>query len=200
LSLDDAEVFDFAQWVLKTWLLTAHPARRISDPGWNEALEPWDLSAVPDDLYGWTVTGKNPPDGLSVWIARVDPDVVSADSRIPLPTVVADGRTMKFQSFANGMHFLDAGFIDLHLVYHPGWQVEHPLESEGRAARLWPHSGDSLDIAALPLLTEGQVSWYVGPNVHFEPGAYETVERPRLSIETPLEFFPFPPGVFMVRR
>jgi hypothetical protein len=41
------------------------------------------------------------------------------------------------------MEFLDAGFLDVELVYHPGWEIEHPLEVDGRAARLWPRDSSA---------------------------------------------------------
>lgn len=204
LSLSESEAFDFAVWVLKTWLLTAHPARVISDPGWDEALAKWDPDASPDDLYRWTVTDPHrPPDGLSVWLTKTDPETRAGETtnRIPLPTVKADGGRTRFSVFACGMDFLDAGFLDLHLVYHPGWPIEHPLELAGRAARLWPRTSSApLDLGTLPVVADGQVSWYEGPTVHFASGSFKGVARPPLSIETPLELFPMPPGATMVTR
>lgn len=96
-------------------------------------VERWDLNDIPDDIYEWTVTSQPPPAGLSVWIAKRAGDDPSP-YRTPLPTIVADGQTTRFQAFSHGLDFLDAGFLDVDLVYHPGWQIEHPLVEEGGAA------------------------------------------------------------------
>ena len=201
LSLTPSEADDFALWVLKTWLLTAHPRVEVSDPGWKAALKRWDLGALPKDIYGWTVTSQPPPDGLSVWATKTLGQDGSPTYRIPLPTIVADGRTTKFQVFAHGMDFLDAGFLDIELVYHPGWEIEHPLEADSRATRLWPRDlSAGLDIGALPPVSHREVSWYEGPCLHFEPGAFQSVARPPLSAATDPEFLLMPPGVWKVTR
>ena len=197
LSLNAAEATDFALWVLKTWLLMTHPETQISDPGWKDAVVPWDITLIPDDIYGWTVDGGLPPDGLTVWVARGE---IAADTRIYLPTIVADGNTTRFQSFAHGLDFLDAGLLDVHVVYHPGWAIDHPLERDGRAVKLWPRDlSDPLDLGAIPASTEGQVSWAEGPSLSFEDGTYVGLERDPLSPELDLHFPPSPPGVLVVR-
>ena len=57
---------------------------------------------------------------------------------IPLPTVVADGRKIEFRVKRAGLRSLDVS-----LLYHPGWEIAHPLEADGRALRLWPREVDS---------------------------------------------------------
>jgi hypothetical protein len=197
LALCAADSYTFALWVLKTWLLTAHPAAVASDPGWPTS--DWDLSTIPEDIFGWTVDGRPPPAGLSVWMTRRTKSLrieKRPGIRVPLPTVVADGTTVRFHSFARGIRFLEAGFLDVDLVYHPGWDVEHPLASEGRAVQLWPRdSADELDLGAVPLEDRDHVSWYGAPTVHFEDAAYAALPRAPLSAKTPLTFVPPPPGV-----
>ena len=125
---------------------------------------------------------------------------IAADTRIYLPTIVADGNTTRFQSFAHGLDFLDAGLLDVHLVYHPGWAIDHPLERDGRAVKLWPRDlSDPLDLGAIPASTEGQVSWAEGPSLSFEDGTYVGLQRDPLSPELDLHFPPSPPGVLVVR-
>jgi hypothetical protein len=186
--------------VLKTWLLTAHPSARSFDP--VGSVPRFELTEVPDDLYGWSVSGRRPPLGLSVWAtrhARRPPD--SDDPyRIPLPTVLADGWTARFQELTHGLDLVGAGYLDFSLVYHPGWEIAHPLEAEGRAIRLWPRDNRrALDLGSFPLVDARELRWYRGPRLLFAPGAYRTEEREPLSASTRLTFFPpFPAGVTAV--
>ena len=192
----------FVMWVLKTWLLTAHPAARASDPG--SSLVRFDLSEVPDEIYGWLVEAKPPPPGLSLWATRSARASTTVDGdaryRIPLPTITADGRTTRFQWFTSRLDLLDAGVLEVDLVYHPGWEIDHPLEGDGRAARLWPRDGRRVvDIGVLPVLESREPSWVRGPRLVFAPRAYRRQARDPLSAETSFSFFPpFSPGVTAV--
>ena len=190
----------FVMWVLKTWLLTAHPAARASDPG--SSLVRFDLSEVPDEIYGWLVEAKPSPPGLSLWATRSARTIVDGDARhrIPLPTITADGRTTRFQEFTSCLELLDAGVLKVELVYHPGWEIDHPLERDGRAARLWPRDGRRVvDIGALPVLESPELSWARGPRLVFAPSTYRQQARDPLSAGTSFSFFPpFPPGVTAV--
>ncbi|HTK24207.1 MAG TPA: hypothetical protein VL264_08255 [Gaiella sp.] len=190
----------FAQWVLKTWLLTGHPAVQASDPRSSQAR--FDLSEAPQELYGWLVEEKPPPAGLSVWATRGAQAATNGSPRyrIPLPTVTADGRTTRFQELAFRLDLVDGGVLDIELVYHPGWEIEHPLERESRAMRLWPRDGRRvLDLGALPVLEAHELSWGRGPRLVFAPESYNGEQRAPLSAETSFSFFPpFPPGVTAV--
>jgi hypothetical protein len=189
----------FFLWVLKTWLLTAHPAARAPDP--RSSLVRFDLAEVPDEIYGWLVEAKPPPPGLSLWATRSARTGVDGDEyRIPLPTITADGRTTRFQGFTARLDLLDAGVLEVDLVYHPGWKIDHPLERDGRAARLWPRDGRRVvDIGALSVLESRELSWFRGPRLVFAPRTYRRQARDPLSAETSFSFFPpFPPGVTAV--
>jgi hypothetical protein len=190
----------FVQWVLKTWLLTGHPAAQASDPRSSPAR--FDLSEAPQELYGWLVEEKPPPAGLSVWATRGAQAATNGSPRyrIPLPTVTADGRTTRFQELAFRLDLVDGGVLDIELVYHPGWEIEHPLERESRAMRLWPRDGRRvLDLGALPVLEAHELSWGRGPRLVFAPESYNGEQRAPLSAETSFSFFPpFPPGVTAV--
>ena len=174
LNGDDAQTLGL--WLLKTWLLLAHPAARGSNPG--EFRERWDLARIPDDLYSWTVHDGPVPNGLSVWVVREDRYPVQAvrTRRIPLPTVVADGRTMGFQDFRCSVRFLDVT-----LVYHPGWEIAHPLEAEGRAARLWPSHGQPVNFESLVPVASRDTIWMEGPILTFAPGSFGAARLPPLG-------------------
>jgi hypothetical protein len=200
LRLRPADAGMFVLWALKTSLLNAHPSAQVAYPG--SSVIRFDLSDVPDDIYGWLVEAKPPPAGLSLWAARSVRDVVGGNAvyRIPLPTITADARTVRFQELRGGLDLLDAGRLDLDLVYHPGWEIDHPLEREDRAVRLWPRDGRrALDLGALPFVDPDELGWVRGPRLVFAPNAFEGRPREPLSPETTLSFFPpFPPGVTAV--
>ena len=163
LSGPDAMVV--ARWFLKTWLLLAHSAARESAPEVTPGR--WDSGS--DDLYGWMVTNQPPPTGLSIWVTRraEEGPEPAVTRHIPLPTVVADGRTIQFRAKRAGVQFLDVS-----LVYHPGWEIEHPLEAAGRALRLWPRVADAeADFASLPPVHSKDMGWLKGPTLYFLPGA-----------------------------
>jgi hypothetical protein len=173
LSGDDAMVV--ARWFLKTWLLWAHPAARMSVP--DIAPPRWD--GVTDDLYTWMVTDQRPPAGLSIWATKRGKEEPEAGATryIPLPTVVADGRRIEFRVKRASLRWLDVS-----LVYHPGWEIDHPLETEGRALRLWPRAADTeADFAALPAIHARDTVWLKGPTIHFIPGAFERGNLPALA-------------------
>jgi len=96
---------------------------------------------------------------------------------IPLPTVIADGRTIQFRAKRAGVLFLDVS-----LVYHPGWEIEHPLEAAGRALRLWPRAADAeAGFASLPPVHSKDMGWLKGPTLDFLPGALGSADLPPLS-------------------
>lgn len=200
LRLRPLQARAFVMWVLKTWLLTSHPAAQDSHP--QSGVTRFDLAEVPDDVYGWLVEAKRPPAGLSLWATRSARGAVAGDARhqIPLPTITADARTVRFQKLTSRLDLLDGGALDVDLVYHPGWEIDHPLERDRRAARLWPRDGRRvLDIGALPVLESRELTWTRGPRLVFAPGTYRRQKRGPLSPETSFSFFPpFPPGVTAV--
>lgn len=168
-------------WLLKTCLLLVHPEARQRARDWIP-LPRWNLTTIPSDIYSWMVNNQSPPVGLSVWISQVrDPEPGEPPSRqVLLPTVVADGCSTQFQGNRCAIRFLG---IDL--VYHPGWAIEHPLEADGRAVRMWPCSGSStVNIAGLPAVSRQAIAWATpGPEVHFAPGMYEEANLPPLTTE-----------------
>jgi hypothetical protein len=173
--LGGADAMDVALWFLKTWLLWAHPAARVSVP--RIAPPRWD--GVGDDLYTWIVTDQLPPAGLSIWVTkrREEETEDAATRHIPLPTVVADGRRIEFRVKRASLRWLDVS-----LVYHPGWEIDHPLEADGRALRLWPRESDTgADFASLPPVHPRDTVWLEGPTIHFATGAFGRGDLPPLS-------------------
>ena len=190
-TLNAGEADALGLWLLKTWLLLAHPAARSSTPG--RSPQRWDLSLVPTDIYDWTVNDRPAPTGFSVWTAREvqESGGTTPGRRIPLPRVVADGQTVAFQVFRCAVRFLDVT-----LVYHPGWLIAHPLELEGRAERLWPTSGRAINFDALPPVASRDTVWMEGPTLTFAPGAFGSNDLRPLGSDWDPTFPPLPGVVF----
>ena len=179
-ALDPSEAELVGRWFVKTWLLLARPELQVSDPGY----EPTPWVPLEPSLYEWmTVEPPTPtPTGLSAWLVKIDREgrPAAATRHIALPTVVADGSTVQFRAFRFGL-----GWLDVSLVHHPLWAISHPLEAEGRAARLWPPSPTTgLEVGGLPLVGDREMSWLTGPTVHFQPDTYGKIELPPLSATT----------------
>ncbi len=124
---------------------------------------------------------RPPPAGLSVRANRRGDEGLGDGStwRIALPTVVADGREVEFMSHRAGVRFLDVS-----LVYHPGWEIKHPLEVEGRALRLWPRDpNEPADFTVLPPVDPKDTSWLKGPRLPFFPGTFPSADLPPLSAD-----------------
>lgn len=168
---DESQVRSLALWLLKTWLLLAHPATRYSDPGFTPAA--WEGSA--DDRYRWVVTGEEPPDGLSLWVGRAfdRADGEISPAHIPLPTVVAGTARVPFHSKRIGI-----ADLDINVAFHPHWEIQLPA---GAAQRLWPNPPSSLDVLDVISSTTVPFSWLAGPTVRFAPGVYGTEELPPIS-------------------
>lgn len=65
-----------------------------------------------------------------------------------LPTVAADGEEKVFRVHEQGVK-VGTSFLQLTVVVHPGWEIDHPLEAAGRS--LWPRQhGDSVNFATTP--------------------------------------------------
>lgn len=174
-DFDGAEAHTVALWLLKTWLLLAHPAAIDSAPG--VAPEGW--GDVHDDLWTWVVKDQPPPEGLSLWARRRPLIRPSGPLRhIPLPTIAANGRETRFACKRAGV-----GFVDISLVYHPGWPIEHPLERDGHVLRLWPRDPDMPTRFSSLADTGEDIAWLKGPRLHFFDGMFPHPELPPLSAD-----------------
>jgi hypothetical protein len=193
-TLTAPEADDVGLWFVKTCLLLVHPAARPSDPGFHPT--PWDLGSVDDDLYTWMIGRVPPPAALSLWICR------RADStelpttpahEVPLPTIVADARRLASRSRGIGLADVNA-----RLVYHPGCEIVHPHEADGRAVRLWPPQRQPVDFGALPAVNPNEISWASGPTLHFAPGTFDEAALPALSSLVELQSWMAPGRVTFV--
>jgi hypothetical protein len=176
--LDSSDAAVLRLWLVKTWLLLAHPEAHYVDdqvhPKWESATE---------DLWSWMISNRPPPEGLSLWLNRRD-EAAAGPMRprvLPLPVVVDGSRMLPCLIKEFGVN----GF-DLTLVYHHRWPVDHPLEAEGRAVRIWPppRNGGSLDLQTLPPVPVRDTVWLAGPTLTFEPGRFATAALPPLTIAT----------------
>lgn len=186
VSFTPAEGTTLGLWFLKTWLLLAHPAARDSEPG----IAPHRWGSMEEGLFGWMIDDGPPPTGLSLWVFKRGEQLHEPPStrRVALPTVVADGHEIEFRAMRAGVRFLDVS-----LVYHPDWKIEHPLEVEGRALRLWPPNPGRgvVDFSPLPEVDSREFAWLKGPRLQFAAGAFGRVDLPALSSSfNPLEAVP----------
>lgn len=177
-DLDPSEVAVVGIWFVKTWLLLGHPKVQVSEPAWKSTS--WE--PIRPALYTWMTSGSEVPQGLSAWLMRVDREAppASMPREIPLPRVVADGRTIQFQAFEFGL-----GSIDVTLVYHPMWEIDHPFVADRRAAQLWPpQSGRGLNVEGLALMRPGNMTWPKRTTIHFAPDTFGRVDLRPLSDST----------------
>lgn len=176
-ELTEEQAHIFGRWWVKTLLLLAHPRLVISTPG--NAPKPWGPHEPA--LYCWLPDRDDPPPGLSCWVMRQDHEKAGATrARVPLPTVIADGVTTVFRTKRTGIEWLDVS-----LVYHPGWPILHPMEPE-HARRIWPCPEGSLDLR-IPEARAHEMSWTTVPPIRFEPGRYGAEMLPPLSPD--VDFF-----------
>jgi hypothetical protein len=179
------EAMHCALWLLKTWLFLANPAAISSDPAITN--RGWD--GAPEDLWNWTVNGLSPPAGLSPWLNRptAQPDAGVQPQHLMLPTIIVDGEDTVFRVQERGVQ-IGTSFVQGTVVFHPGWEVDHPLEAVGRSLRLWPRQTDeSINLAALPPSAPNALRWVAKAlRVTFAPGAYANAYPPALS-SSPLD-------------
>ncbi len=167
-----------ALWLLKTWLLLAHPSAEDSRNN-IPALQSLRWTAAPDNVWRWMVTDALPPPGLSMWCHKRSalPTDQTATRQVPLPTIVVDDREVEFRSIRASISFLDVS-----VVYHPDWAIDHPLEREGRALRLWPRDSDQpADFTSLRPVDTRDMNWFKGPRLVFLPGSFPSSDLPPLS-------------------
>lgn len=157
---------DLTLWILKTWLLLAHPQTEFK-PGLPRP-RPWNTA--PPEVFAWLVNGQAPQAGLSAWAFRHDRNhgeqSPGSTPRLQLPTVVADGIKVTFLSLD-----LTLKLVNVALVFHPGWRIAHPDVPTGRVVTLWP-GGKGAALPPLPSLGHQPLAWVDGPELHFLPNTY----------------------------
>ena len=112
--LSAAEAESAGVWLLKTWVLLAHP-----DAVFANGQSPDRWSRVPD-VWGWTADGSPPPPQLSLWVTRQQIDI-EATERLDVP----------YNGQARGR-----GIYERHVVALHGdlWEPADPLFTEPRSA------------------------------------------------------------------
>jgi len=165
-----ADSADLGLWLVKTWLLLAHPRMRSSDPDFRPGLWAWTPS-----LYSWMTNGAMPPEDLSMWVYRqsarsaAKPHVLSL---VTLSTVEQRYRTQVSQlSFAG---------LGCSLVHHPGRRFRHPLVERRRAVQVWPPSPDGIRTTGLPRVGRNPVVWQEGPKISLASGVGKARAREAL--------------------
>ncbi|MCD2191606.1 hypothetical protein [Actinomycetospora soli] len=167
-------------WLLKTWLLLAHPAAEYKDPLLADAIAPWH--SAPAELYTWLVdeTGE-PPASLSAWAHRYEPPY-RQDVNVPvivLPNVRTGSQTWTFECFE-----LSLQTVNVTLLFHPGWPIDHPGELEGTVVQLWPADLE-VEIPVLPQSNHRPVLWRPSPwRLTFRDGTYRRETVPPLRAGT----------------
>jgi hypothetical protein len=162
-SVTAEEAAVLARWYLKIGLLSAHPEAVHDNP--HVARDP-DLprfASMESEWLDWMREGSPPPDGFSVFVTRravADGKRWDGErARIFLPHVRVGSRDLRYASRSFGIRGLDVT-----IVWHPGWPIEHPLVEAGRAAQLWPNPVD-VDFGALPELNPREFSFVEGIGV-----------------------------------
>ncbi|MFH8253188.1 hypothetical protein ACH3VR_22675 [Microbacterium sp. B2969] len=158
LSADDCAAL--ARWLLKVGLLSAHPAAEHDHPGLQRDTGVPRLATIRPEWLDWIRTGAAPPDGFSVFLTRRDlrgeDPAAEIEQHIILPKLVVDGEDRDFMSRSFGF----AG-VNVAIVWHPGWPLQHAQVDAGRAVLLWPHP-DEVDFGAVPQVSPKELAFWDG--------------------------------------
>jgi hypothetical protein len=160
LVLSVAECAALARWLLKVGILSAHPAADHDHPWLQRDTDLRRLPNVQPEWLDWMRTGSAPPEGFSVFVTRRDLRGEEAEpaleQHIILPQLVIDGEDPNFMSRSFGFTGLNVT-----IVWHPGWPIEHAQVEAGRAARLWPGPYE-MDFGALPQVHPKEFAFWDG--------------------------------------
>ncbi|MCK2032200.1 hypothetical protein [Microbacterium sp. KSW4-4] len=150
-TLTQNEIADLAQWLLKVGLLSAHPAAVHDLPQVDRDPSYPRLDPFLDEWTSWMANGDDPPAGFSVFATRRSIDAPAGDPPLDgpartiwLPHIIVDGDDLRYMVRRFGFRG-----IDVTIVWHPGWEIDHAQVNEKRAVRLWPHPA-CVDLATLP--------------------------------------------------
>lgn len=170
------------------------------DAGIDEVAPRFDTEPPP---YEWMVDGNPPPTGLSLWAYRTDGE---ADKQqlftVPVPVTVTDDAGTQ-TSFP--MKNVAMRGTSVTLMWHPRWDITHPLVQRGEARELL-HAPptDGADITTLPVLPRNSVSWRPLGDVSLADGVRlgqqdlpplrHTANEGFESVVLPLEVLPFVGG------
>lgn len=178
--LDSVDVRNVALWFIKTWLLLSHPESQYSNPRIDHHRFARWSAAAPHEFYEWMVTRRPPPPGISLWLYRPANDDTSnrrSGPLVPLPVVTADGKIVEHKCLEVTLYGLC-----LTLVFHPGWEIDHPLEAGGHAIRLWPRATAArLDLTTLRPVSRAESVRWLRCYIALAPGILGSGSLPPLS-------------------
>lgn len=137
-----------ARWYLKIGLLSAHPAAVHDNPHVDRDPDMPRFDSMQPEWLAWMHDGTPPPEAFSVFVTRRavtgEQPWAGQKAHIVLPRVRVDWRDLHYMTRSFGIRGLD-----IVIVWHPGWPIQHPLVATGRACRLWP-APTVVDFGALP--------------------------------------------------
>jgi hypothetical protein len=178
---DDAEARIVSLWLLKTWLLLCHPKVRYEHPAINSLDIIRKRPAFPESCYRWMIDGSEPPDGLSLWLARHADDRSDRSTMLAVPIVEADGSAVRFAAHEAGLHGLSVS-----VAFHPGWPIDYPGAAEGRVAQLLPDP-KAIDLGLLPVLANEELPlWDSGWRVVLRDGVLGSPHLRPLKATNPM--------------
>ncbi|MCS6559743.1 hypothetical protein NYQ31_15205 [Curtobacterium flaccumfaciens] len=185
LLVSKADSAALAGWLLKVGLLSDHPKRRHDLPAMDRDEDVPMLRAVRPEWFSWMTAGQSPPDGFSVYLTRReltdDPPLDKSDQEwIVLPRVTVDGRDVAFISVSFGF----TG-VNVTIVWHPGWPIDHPQVGASRAVRIWPEPHE-FNFGALPGINPREFRFMDGTILEIGMTTAQFAKRTRtpLSVDT----------------
>jgi hypothetical protein len=185
LCVSDAESAALAGWLLKVGVLSAHPTRRHDLPAMDSDGDVPMLSVVQPEWLSWMTTGNAPPDGFSVYLTRRelngDPPLNASDREwIVLPRIIVDDRDLGFMQRSFGFKG-----VNLTIVWHPEWPIDHPQVAAGRAVQLWP-APQAFNFGDLPRVNPDELRFVDGSigEVVMDAAVFEERTRTPLSVTT----------------
>lgn len=153
LTADEAAAF--GRWLLKVGLLLSHPTASDDNPHASADKGRGRRDDYDPAWIQWLKDGADPPDHFSVYVTRRCFDYETPwpkeKERIFIPErTIIDGVVTNYLTRSFGFRGVEAV-----IVWHPGWPINHPLVTDGRAAVLWPNP-DSVDLGTLGEVHPGE--------------------------------------------
>jgi hypothetical protein len=158
LSVPDC--MDLARWCVKVGILLSHPAAESDNPHVERESNNHRFREVAPEWLDWMTTSGQPAAGFSVYLSRRD---IRGEGSFEgqrvifvLPDVYVDGVPLRYMARSFGIRGLD-----ITVVWHPGWEVRHPLVEAGEAVRIYP-CDSPVDLSLLPIVHPGAFSFADG--------------------------------------
>lgn len=173
MSLTSEEVRSASLWLLKTCLLMTHPDDKS---GRNIQRIAWDQTD--QKLYEWMISDTDPPSDLGLFVHHFAPKSSgAAAATIMLPVMETADERVSCQGAS--IRLLEWGFT---LVYHPGWNFNHPSQGDLSVVQIWPPSG-ALDLSKISQRRDWPLTFCYTDNT-FDSTLISASNRPELSTKT----------------